>query len=136
MIGTIQLAFTICFCCSTSFQKTRYNTFNAVYKERWKDILGFRQKSLFSTCEVCYAFKQQLSNRSLSMEQKLGTLSGYRKHLYDQFCDRTQMWSMQAESQDPNSSLLVIRTDGLDQSKFALPREPELRVNSGLTFGD
>jgi hypothetical protein len=41
---------------------------------------------------------------------------------------------MQAESADFNSSILVIATDGLDQSKFALPREPEMRINSGLTF--
>ena len=112
----------------------RYNTFNAVYKERWKDVLGFRQRSLFSTCEVCYAFKTQLANRSISMEQKLGCSEAYRQHLHDTFCDRTMIWSMQAESADFNSSILVIATDGLDQSKFALPREPEMRINSGLTF--
>ena len=84
--------------------------------------------------EVCYAFKTQLANRSISMEQKLGCLEAYRQHLHDTFCDRTMIWSMQAESADFNSSILVIATDGLDQSKFALPREPEMRINSGLTF--
>ena len=68
------------------------------------------------------------------MEQKLGCLEAYRQHLHDTFCDRTMIWSMQAESADFNSSILVIATDGLDQSKFALPREPEMRINSGLTF--
>ena len=68
---------------------TRYGTFNDVYKRRWKEILQFRQKSHFTTCDVCAVLKAQLADRGLSMEQKLGSLQLYRSHLHDQFADRS-----------------------------------------------
>ncbi|CAK9006089.1 unnamed protein product [Durusdinium trenchii] len=109
-----------------------YTTFNHVYKERWQDILRFRSRSLFTTCEVCCSFKTQLQDRKLSFEQKLGCLQGYRAHLHDQYCDRTSIWTLQFEGADPQSGILMICTDGLDQAKFALPRDPQLRANAGL----
>ena len=112
--------------------KPRYTTFNGVYTKRWKDILRFRAPSEFSCCEVCAAYKTQLADRTLSLEQKLGCLQGYRAHLHDQFCDRTIIWTLQAQGSEPHSGVLMICTDGLDQSKFALPRHPELRVNARL----
>ncbi|CAL1151353.1 unnamed protein product, partial [Cladocopium goreaui] len=110
----------------------QYTTFNKVYKERWSDILRFRARSLFTSCEVCCAFKAQLQDRSLTFEQKLGCLQGYRSHLHDQYCDRTVIWTLQSEGSDPRSSILLICTDGLDQAKFSLPRDPQLRSNAGL----
>ena len=69
------------------------------------------------------------------MNQKLGSLQLYRRHLYDQFCDRTVIWKLQQESADPHTDFLIISTDGLDQSKFALPRDAQLRCSTALTFG-
>lgn len=112
----------------------RYTTFNLVYRERWADVLRFRSRSLFTTCEVCCAFKSQLQDRTLSFEQKLGCLQGYRKHLHDQYCDRTMIWTLQSEGSDPNAGVLMICTDGLDQAKFSLPRDPQLRSNAGLNL--
>lgn len=112
----------------------RYSTFNLVYKDRWSDILRFRSRSLFTTCEVCCAFKTQLQDRSLSFEQKLGCLQGYRQHLHSQYCDRTVIWTLQSEGGDPHSDILMICTDGLDQAKFSLPRDPQLRANAGLNL--
>ena len=113
----------------------RYNTFTDVYKRRWKDVLQFRQKSLFTTCEVCAVLKAQLADRSFTMDQKLGTLHTYRSHLHDQFADRCTLWKLQSEGTDHQSGILFISTDGLDQSKFALPREPGLRANAALILG-
>ncbi|CAK9073825.1 unnamed protein product [Durusdinium trenchii] len=109
-----------------------YTTFNHVYKERWQDILRFRSQSLFTSCEVCCAFKTQLQDKKLTFEQKLGCLQGYRAHLHDQYCDRTTIWTLQFEGADQHSGILMICTDGLDQAKFALPRDPQLRANAGL----
>ncbi len=112
----------------------RYGTFNDIYKRRWSEILKFRDKSLFTTCEVCFALKAQLGDKSLSMSQKLGSLNLYRDHLHSQYCDRSMVWKLQADSGDGSSEILFISTDGLDQSKFALPREPELRNNAALNL--
>ena len=68
------------------------------------------------------------------MEQKLGALKLYRNHLHSQYSDRTVIWQLQSESADPTNEILLISTDGLDQSKFALPREPELRNNAALNL--
>ena len=110
----------------------RYGTFLRVYQRRWKDILGFRQKSLFTTCEICSILKSQLGDKALSLEQKLGTLQQYRTHLHDQYADRTVLWKLQSESADISTDVLLISTDGLDQSKFGLPRDPSLRTNAAL----
>ena len=69
------------------------------------------------------------------MEQKLGSLQLYRSHLHDQFADRSLLWKLQAEAADHSSGIIFISTDGLDQSKFALPREPGLRANAALILG-
>lgn len=66
------------------------------------------------------------------MEQKLGSLHIYRGHLHDQYADRCALWKLQAEAAEPSSQILFISTDGLDQAKFALPREPGLPANAHL----
>ena len=113
----------------------RYGTFNHVYKQHWSDVLKFRSRNLFTTCEVCFALKASLSDRALGLEAKLAYLKEYRAHLHSQYCDRTVVWKLQSESAEPNSEVLLVSTDGLDQSKFSLPREPELKNNAGLSFG-
>ena len=50
----------------------RYGTFLDVYKRRWSDILGFRSRSLFTSCEVCFALKQALGDKNNTLEGKTG----------------------------------------------------------------
>ena len=110
----------------------RYNTFNGIYKQRWQDILRFRHRTTFTQCEVCMTLKQDLNSRSISFDQKLGSLQMYPAHLRDQFCDRTVCWKMQAIGAEPTSDLICICIDGRDQAKFALPRDPALRSSAAL----
>jgi hypothetical protein len=112
----------------------RYGTFLDVYRRNWSDILHFRSRNLFTTCEVCFALKQALQQKDSSLDARLTALKQYRAHLHSQYCDRSVIWKLQAESAEPNSGVLLISTDGLDQSKFALPREPELRNNAALNL--
>ena len=118
----------------TASQHVRYSTFNLVYQKRWKDILRFRDRNLFSQCEICQTLKSDLSDKALNFDQKLGALQMYRAHLHDQFCDRTICLRLQAESAYPSTDLVTICTDGLDQAKFALPRDPLLRSSAALTL--
>lgn len=112
----------------------RYGTFLDVYRRNWSDILHFQSRNLFTTCEVCFALKQALQQKDSSLDARLTALKQYRAHLHSQYCDRSVIWKLQAESAEPNSGVLLISTDGLDQSKFALPREPELRNNAALNL--
>lgn len=106
-----------------------------MYKRRWSDILRFRSRNLFTTCEVCFALKQALNDKNNSLESKLVVLKQYRAHLHSQYCDRTIIWRLQSESAEPQTPILLIGTDGMDQSKFAIPREPELKNNAALSLG-
>lgn len=170
----------------------RYGTFLKVFKDRWSDILKFRDRSMslaaamislqlqcqfftwvgtrsqnpfriagktvyfgdlwgvvkiattlqflffclarFSQCELCWHFKNDIS-KAKTIEEKLGQLIEYRRHLADQYADRATCWSLQELSVDDQSDLLVIQVDGMDQSKYRLPRDPKLRATSAVLFG-
>ena len=82
----------------------------------------------FTQCEVCQTLKAQLHS-SIGLELKLGALKAYRTHLEDTF----QLWQLQSLSEDGHSSsVLTIVLDGMDQSKFAVPRDPALRAAASL----
>ena len=83
-------------------------------------------------CAICHSLQQQLNDKSLDMSVKLGALAEYRSHLHNQFCDRASTWQLQETAMDPHSGLMVVSTDGCDQSKFALPRDPAFRSSAGL----
>ena len=85
----------------------------------------------FSQCEQCFHFKRDLAS-ARSLEEKLGTLLEYRRHLSEQYQDRTLLWMMQEASLDPMSDVLVCQIDGMDQGKFRLPRDPGLRCTASL----
>ena len=116
-------------------EQIRYNTFNDVYKRRWQDILRFRQKSLFTACEVCSVLKQQLNDKSLGVEAKIEVLHQYRLHLHSQYSDRTCLWTLQSQGSEPHCEVLFLSTDGLDQAKFSLPRDPGLKTNAAVHLG-
>ena len=143
----------------------RYSTFLSIYKEKWSDILKFRQKSMslsehdmslflfcftvclgrigplfklhgglllalrFTQCELCYCFKESIKNAG-SLEEKLASVLAYREHLSALWRDRCICWSLQELALDHMSDVLVIQVDGLDQSKFRLPRDPALRATA------
>ncbi|CAE6968364.1 unnamed protein product [Symbiodinium sp. CCMP2592] len=109
-----------------------FSTFVRVYNDSWKDVLRFRQKS-FTTCEICQQLKASLAEKELSLEKKLGCLLAYRNHLKDQYDDRSRLWELEAMSADPSSNVLLLSVDGMDQAKFAVPRDPQLRCSSALS---
>ena len=111
----------------------RKTTFGRVYNESWRDVLVFRAKNEFSQCDICYQLKAQLRDPKLDLETKLGSLKTYRQHLHDQYVDRTVTWTLGDLSADPHSDIVVMWLDGMDQAKFALPRDPGLRTPASLS---
>lgn len=86
----------------------------------------------FSRCEICTRLTKQLSDRSLSIESKLGTVKTYREHLHAQFVDRSIQWSLNSLSADHDSNTLMILIDGCDQGKFRIPRHPNHRIIASM----
>ena len=66
-------------------------------------------------------------NRDLGMDVRLGALRLYRRHLLEQYADRCGFWSLRDVSGEEFSRLVCIMTDGADQAKYCLPRDPMLR---------
>ncbi|CAE6916147.1 unnamed protein product [Symbiodinium sp. CCMP2456] len=69
----------------------------------------------------------------MSIELKLQSLAGYRDHLASQFKDRMANWTLQELSRDHLADILCIQLDGMDQGKYALPRDPELRTSAAMS---
>lgn len=89
----------------------------------------------FSECSVCYQLKRQMQDSKISIQQKLGAVSTYRQHLYDQFCDRSACWALQELSRDRTAGVITILLDGMDQSKFQVPRDKHFRQSAILSLG-
>lgn len=83
----------------------------------------------FTQCELCYQLKQSIA-QAPSLEIKLAAVLQYRQHLSDQYSDRCIAWALQELALDPMSDICVMMTDGLDQGKFCLPRDPALRASA------
>lgn len=111
----------------------RYSTFLRRWQTKWSNALAFRHRSAFTVCDVCHQLKQQLRDNKCTLEERLGAVTMYREHLHDQFVDRSSLWCLRTISSDHHSNTLVIVTDGIDQSKFALPRDSGLRCLSSLS---
>ena len=110
---------------------TSYSTFLRVYEEKWSKLLQFRQKTLFTQCELCQRLKGQVRDPQLQLQDKLELLKQYRAHVEDQYRDRVAMWNVQNAH---DGDILCIAIDGCDQSKFSVPRDPQLRTSSALNL--
>ena len=89
----------------------------------WAFTFGFVVKWSRETTMGSLRFQ----SRSTPMETRLGALRLYRKHLVDQYADRCGFWALKAISGQDTARTCVIMTDGADQAKYCLPRDPSLR---------
>ncbi|CAE7889335.1 unnamed protein product [Symbiodinium microadriaticum] len=64
---------------------------------------------------------------ALPLPVRLGALRLYRRHLVDQYSDRCAIWSLRDISGDVMSRTLTVTSDGADQAKYCIPRDPKLR---------
>ena len=96
--------------------------------------MTFRPTSLHHECATCIrhrALVRALSGHSLARgaQQKL-----YYEHLRQQYSDRIIYWTARAESRDRSMPSVTIVTDGMDQSKFSLPRHEAIRSKEFASF--
>lgn len=57
----------------------------------------------------------RFTDRSVTMEKRLGALRLYRQHLVAQYADRCAFWSLKDISMDMMAQTVAIITDGADQ---------------------
>ena len=97
-------------------------------------VLKFRSKTMFAQCDICYNLKLSIRKHGLSLEDRFTNLKRYRQHLNDQYQDRTACWSLRAaaEQRQEVNNILVLSLDGMDQAKFAIPRDPLLKAAAAV----
>ena len=96
--------------------------------------MAFRPTSQHHECGTCIrhrALVRALSGHALARaaQQK----KNY-SHLRQQYCDRIVYWTHRAESRDKSMLSVTIVTDGMDQSKFSLPRHEAMRSKEFASF--
>ena len=64
----------------------------------------------------------------VSMDERLGALKLYRRHLVEQYSDRCAFWSLKDISGEVMSRTVCMCTDGADQAKYMVPRDPGLQT--------
>lgn len=96
--------------------------------------MSFRAVSQHHECGTCIrhrAMVRALSGHALARaaQQKL-----YYEHLRQQYLDRICYWSSRSESRQKSMPSVTIITDGMDQSKFSLPRHEAMRSKEYASF--
>ncbi len=109
-----------------------YSTFYRLWQETWRHNIGIRQVCQHGKCAQCEVLKKKLKDSATDEETK--RLRGqYRIHVEQISADRvvySRFRSMSEEATAVDSvgkieddhSVLSIVADGMDQSKFKLPR--------------
>ena len=98
---------------STTFYRT-------LASSGWKDVLRFRGKSQHTQCAVCHQLKSSIRHARGVNEHATACDKLYR-HLGGQFADRAVYWEMRSRSRHEGDILTLI-CDGMDKSKFLVPR--------------
>ena len=91
--------------------------------KQWKDAaLAFRKRSTHTVCTECFELKAKIKTARSSTHQIQAHLD-YLLHLNPQLAVRRCYWGIRSRARLHHDVLSVI-TDGMDRSKFRLPRYP------------
>ena len=97
-----------------------FNTFAARWSEVWRHIMQVRKASQHHECTICFKFRQQLRGHG-PLDEKMALATQWRHHLHWQYVDRCVCGSLRWASRAKRDVLTIV-VDGLDKSKFVLPK--------------
>lgn len=124
-------------------------TFRTAWKSGWYKCLRFRKVTTHSMCSTCHRLRALVRHAS-SIQDHAAAASLYMQHIKDQWLDRQVYWRCRAQSRQDGADSVTIIADGMDRSKFALPRwymgaapkgisdkarRPQLEVSAVLVHG-
>ncbi len=95
-------------------------TFRRVWRSGWSDALGFRKSSTHALCHRCHTLRTEIKH-AVTLQEHVAASEFLMRHLQDQWLDRKCYWSLRTRARTQKDLLCVI-TDGMDKSKFCLPR--------------
>ena len=131
----------------------RYTVFKERYQKKWQPVLPFRPQTLFAECNECFTVKEAIKREkdcaahsnmftavgifSAMLPQdvcaKFGLVREYKAHLQAVGLDRDlEAYFQSLQPTKSNKPTLFIQVDGMDQSKWSLPRFPGNRGSKDL----
>lgn len=81
-------------------------------------------------CHVCHKLRSRIRN-ARGVQEHADAADKLYRHLAGQFADRSVYWEFRSRSKN-DGDLLCLIADGMDKSKFSLPRWAEGRTPKGL----
>lgn len=95
-------------------------------------MLSFCHRTQHAVCATCFEFKAKIRHaKSLKMQVKWQL--EYMSHLQDQYADRQIYWALRDRAIG-SGDLITIIHDGMDKSKFRMPRWSGSRMNSARSL--
>ena len=92
-------------------------TFARSWHAKWSTVLRFRHPSHHMQCQTCFELRGKTYNKWARPEDKLGWARLWRKHLREQYEDRSVYWALRLASQDFDATVSVIIIDSMDKKK-------------------
>ena len=94
--------------------------FRALKESGWKRVLRFRPQSTHSECHHCHRLKKRMKDAT-SMREHCEAADAFLRHLAGQWSDRAVYWQGRSRAKT-NRDMLCMIADGMDKSKYLLPR--------------
>ena len=113
-----------------SAPKAKRKCFDAVFKNNWALLLGIRQAGQHARCNTC-ATLTKLRREHPDENERAAAGRAYKEHLNRMFDDRrvdmrlTRLSELSTSMHSSFAGCLHVRIDGMDQSKFKVPRNIE-----------
>lgn len=95
-----------------------WRTFHSAWSTTWSRYLAFRTSSQHAECKTCFAARQKIHDRGISMVQRLDFARQWKSHLRDQYYDRSIYWYCRYASRHKMDVLTII----IDSMDKACPR--------------
>lgn len=95
--------------------------------------MRFRTESQHAQCSECVKHKTLLKSLGRHMAARAKQLEHYHAHLKSQYCDRCLYWEARGLSRLRGHTVTII-CDGMDQSKWEIPRSPICKGKDFSTF--
>lgn len=86
----------------------------------WKQKLKFSPPSAHSKCSICQQLRSRIQSAT-SIQEHASCCDRLLRHLAGQFCDRSMYHQCRQRAKSTGDILCAIQ-DGMDRSKYALPR--------------
>ncbi|CAE7294563.1 unnamed protein product, partial [Symbiodinium sp. CCMP2592] len=111
-----------------SKQKVGFATFWRVWRRHFPRMT-FRPTSSHAVCTTCVRHKSLIASLNHHLNARRHQQELYYAHIRQQFNDRCIYWSMRGLARLRTDTVTMI-CDGMDQSKFCLPRSPFMRAKA------